>query len=145
MLEGRSDNGAGQVEVSQAVMFESDGGAAFVLVVDDDPDVGDRIVRELRAHGCRAVGVDDLEVAYQLCAGADPAVVVIDQIIETPESMGFLRRLEDLPTGPPVVLLRYSRGPVGPFQNLQVTVVGGEAWFEELPEVVGRHVYARAY
>lgn len=121
-------------------------GGGFVLVVDDDPDVGEHIARAVCAAGCRAVAADDYERAWEIVLGARPSVLVLDQIVESPESDAFLQRLEALEEDAPfVVLLRYRNGPVGPFRNLQVTVVGGEDWFERLPSVVAARVYAYAY
>lgn len=135
------------VEIGQSLMEHSGfrASSGYVLVVDDDPEVGDAIARSLRRHGCQAVAVDDYEVGWDAVTGTRPAVLVLDQIVESPECEAFLRRLEAEEDAPVVVLLRYRPGPVGPFRNLHVTIVGGEDWLEQLPDIVARHVYARAY
>lgn len=121
-------------------------GSELVLVIGDDPLVGEAICVELDRHGCRALHTDDPALALRVAAQRRPAVVVVDQIVETPESWELLRALEALGDDAPwVVLLRYAPGPTGPFASLPVTVVAGERWFEELPGVVSRHVYARAW
>lgn len=120
-------------------------GGGYVLVVDDDPDVGEAIVRTLRTNGCRAVGVHDFALALTIAAGTPPAVIVIDGIVDTPEHERLLRRLDALELSAAVVLLRYAPGGAGAFRRPNVTVVGGEDWLERLPDVVARHVYARAY
>lgn len=118
----------------------------LVLVVGDDPLVGETICLELDRHGCRALHTDDFALALRVAAQRKPAVVVLDQIVETPETAELLRQLETLGDDAPwVVLLRYAPGPTGPFRTLHVTLVAGEHWFEELPGVVCRQVYARAW
>lgn len=118
----------------------------LVLVVGDDPLVGEAICLELDRHGCRALHTDDFALALRMAGKRRPAVVVLDQIVETPETATLLRDLEALGDDAPwVVLLRYAPGPTGPFRTLHVTVVAGERWFEELPGVVSRQVYARAW
>ncbi len=120
-------------------------GGGYVLVVDDDREVGDAIARSLRSRGLHAVAVDDFELAVRIVRGEPPAVIVLDQIVETPESEDFLRHCEQIGCGAVVVLLQFEPGPVGPFRRLHVAVLAGEGWFDELPEVVARHLYARAY
>lgn len=133
-------------ELGQSVMEQSGfgSGGGLVLVVDDDPEVGGAISDALRARGCRALAVDDYEPALDLCGRAAPAVIVLDQIAPTPEGEAFLAALEERGAAAVVVLLRYRPGPAGSFRNLRVTVVAGERWFEDLPEVVGRYAGARA-
>ncbi len=133
------------MEIGHSVMEQGGvgSGGRLVLVVDDDPDVGDAIVEALRTRGCRAVAVDDYGAALELASTAAPAVIVLDQIVETPEGDAFLRALEERAAPAAVVLLRYRAA--GPPRDLRVTVVAGERWFEELPEVVVRHIRARPH
>jgi len=118
----------------------------LVVVVDDDPLVGAHIAEELEGHGVECVHVQDFDVAYDIAVHHRPALMVIDQILESEEGARLLRRLDALGDDAPwVVLLRYAPGPTGPFRDLHVTLVSGERWFEDLPDVVSRQVYARAY
>lgn len=116
-----------------------DGPADVVLVVDDEPTLGEHIAYELTLHGHRTLHTADYPEAMRIVLTMRPRVVVLDQIVESPECSAFLRSLDALTEDSPwVVLLRYERGPTGPFRNLRVTVVGGEEWFDELPPVVRR-------
>lgn len=111
----------------------------LVLVVSDDPLVVEMVARRLGEDGCNARPLADYSLAKELLERIEPAVVVLDQILEDPASQELLDHLEALGEGAPrVVLLRFAQGPVGPFSTLHVTVVGGERWFEELPAAVGR-------
>lgn len=112
----------------------------YVLVVDDDPDVRDFIVGDLRARGRRAEGVDDFDRAFHICEAARPAVLVVDQIVESAGADALLRRLERSAPGLRVVVLRCDPGPAVAFSALHVTVIAGDAWFEQLPVVVDRHL-----
>ncbi|HBQ19403.1 MAG TPA: hypothetical protein DEF51_52515 [Myxococcales bacterium] len=117
----------------------------LVVVVDDDPAVGAHIADELEGRGVECVHVQDFDVAYEIAVHHRPALMVIDQILESEEGSRLLRKLDALEDAPWVVLLRYAPGPTGPFRNLHVTLISGESWFEDLPDVVARQVYARAY
>lgn len=111
----------------------------LVLVVDDEPTLGEHIAYELTLHGHRALHTANYAEAMRMVLTVHPRVVVLDQIVESQESSAFLRSLDALTEHSPwVVLLRYERGPTGPFRNLRVTVVGGEEWFDELPPIVRR-------
>jgi two-component system KDP operon response regulator KdpE len=113
---------------------------SYVLVIDDDPDVREYIVGDLRARGREAEGVEDFEAALLMCTRARPALVVIDMIVETAESHALLRRLDSCAPGLRVIVLRCDAGPAVAFHALDVTIIAGEGWFEQLPRAVDRHL-----
>lgn len=117
------------------------GGArsALVLVVDDDPLVGERIAAELSARRIDVVHVHDFELALELAKHSGPPVLVLDDIVASSESPRLLRALDELGAAAPhVVLLRYDDEPSFAAHGLDVTVVAGEGWMELLPAAVER-------
>lgn len=110
----------------------------LVLVANDDPLVAEAIADVLETESCEVIHTQDFDLAYLACFSMRPAVLVLDQIEETEEGARLLRRLDRLAEAPRVVVLRYEPGPVGAFSALHVSVLGGKAWYEELPDVVRR-------
>ncbi|HJL18302.1 MAG TPA: hypothetical protein RMH99_21745 [Sandaracinaceae bacterium LLY-WYZ-13_1] len=134
------------MELATTVTQDAGMSSELVLVVGDDPLVSEAVCLRLGKRGCHALHTDDFELALSVARARRPAVLVLDQILESEASTRLLRRLEDLGDDAPwVVLVRYAPGPTGPFRSLHVTQVAGPDWFEELPDVVARQVYARAW
>ena len=117
------------------------GGArsALVLVVDEDPLVGEHIAAVLAARQIEALHVLDSELARRLAEHAGSVVVVLDDIVESIGTLQLLRALDRLgPAAPHVVLVRCEPEPRPPCYGLRVTMVAGERWLEDLASAVER-------
>ena len=129
-----------------ATNMKDDGGfgSEFVLVVGDDELIGEHIAERLAGAGRETRHVTDFQRAFDLCSSGRVHVLVIDQIVECAQGERLLRLLEELGETPQVILLRYAHGPIGLSRGLPLTVVAGENWFDDLPQVVSARAYARA-
>lgn len=83
-----------------------------ILVVDDEPTVGDVLSRYLARAGFEPIVAADGETALTLAAEQSPAVVVLDLMLPGIGGLDVLRRLAEQPDGPLVILLT-ARGEEG--------------------------------
>lgn len=66
---------------------------AVVLVVDDDPGVLAMMMSMLRAQGCRPIGVETAEAAWQVLQESVPDAVLLDVHLPGMTGHEFLRRM----------------------------------------------------
>lgn len=79
--------------------------AREVLVVDDSGVVRKLARRMLERHGWAVREAADGRQALDACAGAMPALVLLDRNMPVLDGLGFLRELRALPVAQPVVVM----------------------------------------
>lgn len=79
--------------------------AREVLVVDDSGVVRKLARRMLERHGWAVREAADGQQALDACAGAMPALVLLDRNMPVLDGLGFLRELRALPVAQPVVVM----------------------------------------
>ena len=109
------------------------GASALVLVVNDEPALGRRIVHALAAAGLRAVWVSELSDADAALGVEAPDLVIVDELLGPSTIDMAPAALRSKPR----IVVRFDAADSHP----SATVVGGADWFERLPalalEVLG--------
>ncbi len=85
--------------------------AAHVLVVDDEPLVGEVVARYLEQDGHTVTVVDDGAAALQAVVGGDFDLVVLDLMLPSVDGISVLREIRDRGSTPVIVLT--ARGSEG--------------------------------
>ena len=117
LLERPSARHAGAAVVRPLAAPDQGGGwsppprpARPVLVVDDDPTIRAFVVEALTDDGYAVVQAGDGEEALQLCATAEPCVVLLDMRMPVVDGWEFARRFRERPGRlPPVVVMTAAR------------------------------------
>jgi two-component system response regulator ResD len=78
---------------------------ASVLVVDDEPTIGEVVARYLERAGYRARVATDGPQALALCAERAPDLVVLDVMLPGIDGLEVMRRLREHPSPARVILL----------------------------------------
>ena len=90
------------------------GGAATVLVVDDEPDIVDLLMATLAPEGYRLLSAHDGETALHLARLERPALILLDWRMSGKDGLEVCRALRDDPNPQlrrvPVVLLTAQMG-----------------------------------
>jgi two-component system, OmpR family, response regulator ResD len=76
-----------------------------VVVVDDEPTIGEVLARYLERAGYRARVAADGPQALALCAASPPDLVVLDIMLPGIDGLEVMRRLRAQPQAPRVILL----------------------------------------
>jgi len=91
------------------------GGAATVLVVDDEPDIVDLLMATLAPEGYRLLSAHDGETALHLARLERPSLILLDWRMSGKDGLEVCRALRDHPDSQlrrvPVVLLTAQMGP----------------------------------
>jgi CheY-like chemotaxis protein len=118
---------------------------AAILVVDDNPDLCDMLVRLLRLSGFAAAGVEDGAAALDAVRTTPPSLVILDVTMPGMDGFDVLRALRDDPVtaGVPVVMYTAlndasARGRAMAM-GAQDYLVKGATTFHALSAVVGRY------
>jgi CheY-like chemotaxis protein len=118
---------------------------AAILVVDDNPDLCDVLVRLLRLSGFAAAGVDDGAAALHAVRATPPALVILDVSMPGMDGFEVLRELRGDPgtAAVPVVMYTALNDPSARGRALalgaQDYLVKGATTFDRLAAVVGRY------
>jgi CheY-like chemotaxis protein/phosphoribosyl 1,2-cyclic phosphodiesterase len=95
-------------------MSEARGGAATVLVVDDEPDIVDLLMATLAPEGYRLLSAHDGEAALHLARIERPSLILLDWRMSGKDGLEVCRALRDDPDPElrrvPVVLLTAQMG-----------------------------------
>lgn len=83
---------------------------ASVLVVDDEPTIGEVVARYLERAGYRARVASDGPQALALCAQSPPDLVVLDIMLPGIDGLEVMRRLRAQGPAPARVILLTARG-----------------------------------
>jgi two-component system response regulator ResD len=83
---------------------------ASVLVVDDEPTIGEVVARYLERAGYRTRVAGDGPTALALCAQSPPDLVVLDIMLPGIDGLEVMRRLRELEGSPARVILLTARG-----------------------------------
>ena len=83
---------------------------ASVLVVDDEPTIGEVVARYLERAGYRTRVAGDGPQALALCAQSPPDLVVLDVMLPGIDGLEVMRRLRELEGSPARVILLTARG-----------------------------------
>ncbi len=83
---------------------------ASVLVVDDEPTIGEVVARYLERAGYRTRVAGDGPQALALCAQSPPDLVVLDIMLPGIDGLEVMRRLRELEGAPARVILLTARG-----------------------------------
>ena len=90
------------------------GGAATVLVVDDEPDIVDLLIATLAPEGYRLLSAHDGEAALHLARLERPSLILLDWRMSGKDGLEVCRTLRDDPDPElrrvPVVLLTAQMG-----------------------------------
>lgn len=84
--------------------------SAHVLVVDDEPTIGDVVARYLRRAGFRADVASDGPQAIALSARERPDLVILDIMLPGIDGLEVMRRLHEGEAPRPAVILLTARG-----------------------------------
>jgi DNA-binding response OmpR family regulator len=86
------------------------GPRASVLVVDDEPTIGEVLARYLERAGYRTRVAGDGPQALALCAQSAPDLVVLDIMLPGIDGLEVMRRLHEHQSSPARVILLTARG-----------------------------------
>lgn len=85
-------------------------GQCLVLVVEDDPSIGDFVASALGDEGYRVIVTPSGEEGLRRVAEEQPAVILLDMLLPGMSGATFLRRLREAHAAPiPVVLMTAAR------------------------------------
>lgn len=100
-------------------------GGNVILVVDDEPKVGELLRQGLERHGYRVVTALDGEAAWQRAVSDQPDLILLDVMMPKLDGFELLRRLKEYEQtrGIPVVMLtaKGDTGAIFQAQELRVT------------------------
>ena len=84
-----------------------DGAGERIVVVEDDPDARDLLVRRLWSQGYKVAEAEDAEEALEKIERDDPDLVLLDVMLPGESGFDFLKRLRAMPERrlTPVVIL----------------------------------------
>jgi len=100
----------------------------MVLIVDDQPDIGELLNRALLPEGIPAVCVSSGEEALKLIPTLRPNVIIMDEVMPTMTGTETLRELRKLPNGSEISVFMHSVVPQSSNVWWQLGVRG---WFRK--------------
>src|SRR5882724_9909744 len=96
--------------ISSSMPINGDQAGASVLVVDDEPTIGDVVSRYLRRAGFRTRVALDGPQAIAMSAEQAPDLVVLDVMLPGLDGIEVMRRLREREHERPAVILLTARG-----------------------------------
>jgi two-component system, OmpR family, response regulator ResD len=96
--------------ITQAMSTSSDLPGPFVLVVDDEPTIGEIMARYLQRAGFRTGVALDGPQAIAMDATHSPDLVILDVMLPGFDGLEVMRRLHEKEHGRPAVILLTAKG-----------------------------------
>ncbi|KJZ18218.1 response regulator transcription factor [Loktanella sp. S4079] len=76
-----------------------------ILIVDDDPEITDALLRGLKMHGYDAVGASTAAVGAQMFVDRQISAAIIDVMIGTDSGLDLVRQLRNAGHSKPILML----------------------------------------
>ena len=96
--------------ITQAMSTSSDHTGAFVLLVDDEPTIGEIMARYLQRAGYQTAIALDGPQAIAMDAKHSPDLVILDIMLPGFDGLEVMRRLHEKEHGRPAVILLTAKG-----------------------------------